>query len=172
MASNFLRNVQIDVKDTMVMLTNWQYNRNDCCPEMWSRGPRHAVCKWMALNQPKWAKYVPSAYPKQLDTSDTTGGGLIVSMYLGWGGIVATFALLVVLYHRRTQKSVRAGHPTSIATSLIGGMILFLFAAVLGQGVNDRVCTARSYLGHAGFALLLTPLLVKTHTIKRVRGAL
>merc|ERR1711871_790118 len=74
-------------------------------------------------------------------------------------------------HKNRRKQVVRSGHPASMATSLIGAIILYSVAILMGFPVTNSTCTARVFLTHAGFALLLMPLLVKTYAIKKIMSS-
>jgi len=164
-AYDMLARLQLSTQDAGTMLNDWRYTGRS---NTWSVAPRDAVCKWVAENYKKgakWNKQVPSGFPKTLDKHVISSGSKSALTALGIVGIVSNVLIFFWINANKNHQIIKRSQPVFLQLILVGGIFLFVAVTLAGNDASYSTCQAQAWLGHIGFVMLFLPLLIKLYRV-------
>jgi hypothetical protein len=133
--------------------------------DTWGYDSRDAVCHWVADNIDSLQSFIPTGYPRQIQSNSwygpLTASGLVV-------GVVAIVLVVVtasaIIYWRDEKAMVYA--QLNFLYLIVSGFFLVTVGAVIYalEPTNTR-CMAREWLVTLGYTLGIVPLLVKVSKV-------
>ncbi len=164
-AYKFLNNFRVSTEQVNKILLDWRWNTSDGGHPSNIRA-REVVCNWVKeldLNE-----YIPSGYPKMLNTVDLPTGFVVINV-LNYIGIVVSSLIAILLWTKR--KEFKASQPEFLVIALFGAICFFIYGILRTSAPTTTSCIAQIWFANFGWGLFLVTLVLKELRVRELYRA-
>jgi hypothetical protein len=145
---------------------------NERTSDTWNYDPRDAVCQFIVENFDLIQSFVPETYPRAIQEATSTTDGLSeAAVAVGCLAAVAVVASMVVTYLKRKNAMIYHTQIEFMYLVLLGMLLVSVGAITMAATPSDETCSFISWLTNLGFALQLTPLLLRASAINKLTSS-
>lgn len=165
---HLVKNLKLTDLELNAMLRRWVDKQVD----PFGNDAREAVCSWVVENYDALVQFLPTGYPKILDSVNSYDQGYMIAALVC--GVVASLFVVAIAsasYNYRNRRVIVYAQVHVILVTLGGFLLISIGAILLAVEPTPAICMAQIWFINMGYSIHLIPLLVKIAAINRIMSS-
>lgn len=133
--------------------------------------PRDALCRWASENMDYLNSFIPTSYPRVLQTENQKSVLFYFCTILGVFTVVLVITVSVFVHRRRKKRAIQYAQITFLRLLLAGSFLIGIGAILAGIPPTDASCLSKIWFVNVGYTLQIVPLIVKVAAIAKMMSA-